>query len=124
MGCKMPWWAGSENPPPDKDKIISELRAELTTLQAKLQTTEEANAYLRSENARIAEDANDEANLNAVLMTKLEAAEKDARRWNWLVSNCDGNSQDDFTQWLARTVASKEAINAKADAAIEQSKEG
>jgi N-methylhydantoinase B/oxoprolinase/acetone carboxylase alpha subunit len=33
MGCKMPWWAGSENPPPDKDKIISDLRAEVASLK-------------------------------------------------------------------------------------------
>jgi hypothetical protein len=30
MGCKMPWWAGSETPPPDKDKTIADLRAENT----------------------------------------------------------------------------------------------
>lgn len=53
----------------------------IALLRAKLQTVEEANAHLRSENARINERANDEAELNGTLMAKLEAAEKDAARY-------------------------------------------
>jgi hypothetical protein len=40
MGCKMPWWAGSENPPPDKDKIISDLRAKLTAAEQRAREAE------------------------------------------------------------------------------------
>lgn len=50
----------------------------------------------------------------------LEGVKKDAVRWSWLVSDCDGNAQDDFTQWLAFHVASKDEINARADAAIKK----
>ena len=59
------------------------------------------------------------------LERRLAEAEKDAVRWNWLVNDCDGNAQDDFIQWLARNVATKEQINEKANAAIAaQSKAG
>ena len=42
----------------------------------------------------------------------------DAERWRWLTTNCDGDAQDDFTRWLAGTVASKADIDAKVDAAM------
>lgn len=47
MGCKMPWWAGSETPPPDKDKMIADLRAEVDSLKE-----ERDNLKLQYTNAR------------------------------------------------------------------------
>ena len=49
---------------------------------------------------------------------KIEQLEKDAARWRWLTADCDGDAQDDFTRWLAGTVASKEDIDAKIDEAM------
>ena len=49
---------------------------------------------------------------------KIEQLEKDAARWRWLTNDCDGDAQDDFTRWLAGTVASKADIDAKIDEAM------
>lgn len=49
---------------------------------------------------------------------KIEQLEKDAARWRWLTTDCDGDAQDDFLRWLAGTVASKSDIDAKIDAAM------
>lgn len=40
---------------------------------------------------------------------------KDAARYRWLANDCDGNAQDDFTQWLSMTVASRERIDEEID---------
>jgi predicted RNase H-like nuclease (RuvC/YqgF family) len=50
MSCKMPWWAGSENPPPDKDKIISDLRAEVASLN------EERDGVIETFNRQLMKD--------------------------------------------------------------------
>lgn len=45
----------------------------------------------------------------------LEQQRRDAARWQWLVSDCDGNAQDDFIRWLSGIVTDKPAIDAKID---------
>jgi hypothetical protein len=45
----------------------------------------------------------------------LEQQRSDAARWQWLVSDCDGNAQDDFVRWLSGIVTDKAAIDAKID---------
>lgn len=46
------------------------------------------------------------------------AGSPDADRYQWLMSDCDGDEQDNIIRWLAGTVASKEDIDAKIDAAM------
>jgi len=52
------------------------------------------------------------------LTPAFEAMRKDAERWRWLAGECDGEAQDVFTTWLARTHEPKEGIDAKIDEAM------
>lgn len=45
----------------------------------------------------------------------LEQQRRDAARWQWLASDCDGNAQADFVRWLSGIVTDKASIDAKID---------
>lgn len=49
-------------------------------------------------------------------LAELCANNLDAERYQWLMSDCDGDDQDDLIRWLNGTVASKEEIDLKIDA--------
>ena len=44
--------------------------------------------------------------------------EDDARRYRWLMNDCDGNKQDDLFQWMAKAVFEKSYIDEIIDKAI------
>lgn len=54
------------------------------------------------------------------LRSALADAQRDQARWRWLANDCDGDDQDDFIQWLASNVATREMIESVADAGIKR----
>jgi predicted nucleic acid-binding Zn-ribbon protein len=104
MGCKMPWWAGSETPPQDKDKIISDLRAEV--------------ASLKEERDKMAVELLDKSLALEQVTQQLAAANGRVERQAQVIAEALHELDSSVVDWDSPVMRASQLLQAEVDAAL------